>query len=59
MGYGRLIAHQVASIADQAKAGLITERQAREQVARQTTGVSAADKAEAMNVLTDRLQNRS
>lgn len=57
MGYGRVIAHQVQSIANQANAGLITQQQAHEQMNRQLAGVSDTDKAEAKAVLNQQLRN--
>lgn len=58
MAYGRLIAHQIKSIANQANAGLITQQQAHDQMNRQLRGVSDADKAEAKTALNQQLRNR-
>lgn len=58
MGYGKIAAHQIASKVDMAKAGLITEADARKQSEQLLNNLNAADRQEALTVLSQKTQRR-
>ena len=58
MGFGKVVAHQIAGKVDMAKAGVITEAAAREQSERLLNNLSDADRQEALQALADQAHRR-
>jgi len=58
MGHGKVAAYQIASKVDMAKAGLISEADARQQSEQLLNNLPEADRQEALTVLRQQAQNR-
>lgn len=59
MGFGKLVAFQIVSQVDQAKAGLVSEQKVRQSTEQRLSRLSEADRQEALEALSQEARRRN